>query len=166
VPIHGELRHLTLHARMAQELGIPEENTAVVENGTVLTFTPDSMEIGDRVPGGYVYVDGAGVGDIGPAVLRDREILGRDGFIIVNVKVDRDSRQVIGEPQFISRGFVYLKEARELLDDASDTVLTVIGEDGRSSTRSIQQGVEKRLEKFFYNETKRRPMVFAFVNEM
>lgn len=166
VPIHGELRHLTLHARMAQELGIPEENTAVVENGTVLTFTPDRMEIGGRVPGGYVYVDGAGVGDIGPAVLRDREILGRDGFIIVNVKVDRDSRQVIGEPEFISRGFVYLKEARELLDDASDTVVNVISEDGRSSTRSIQQGVEKRLEKFFYNETKRRPMVFAFVNEM
>jgi ribonuclease J len=166
VPIHGELRHLTLHARMAQELGIPEENIAVVENGTVLTFTPDCMEIGDRVPGGYVYIDGSGVGDIGPAVLRDREILGRDGFIIVNVRVDRDSRQVIGEPQFISRGFVYLKEARELLDDASDTVVSIISEDGRSSTRGIQQGVEKRLEKFFYNETKRRPMVFAFVNEM
>jgi len=113
-----------------------------------------------------VYVDGAGVGDIGPAVLRDREILGRDGFVITNVRLDREARQVIGEPEFISRGFVYLKEADELMDDASATVRAAISEDGYASTRDIQQEIEKRLERFFYNETKRRPMVFAFVNEV
>ena len=166
VPIHGELRHLTLHAKMAHQLGIPEENIAVVENGTVLTFTPDTLEVGERVPGGYVYVDGAGVGDIGPAVLRDREILGRDGFVITNVCVDRNSRQVVGEPEFISRGFVYLKEADELMGDASATILSAISNDGYASTRDIQQEIENRLERFFYNETKRRPMVFAFVNEV
>ncbi len=165
VPIHGELRHLYLHGKLAAELGIPEENVAVVENGTVLTFTPDTMVVGERVPGGYVYVDGSGVGDVGPAVLRDREILGRDGFVIVNLTVDRHTHDLIGEPEIISRGFVYLREATQLLEGAQDAIRMVTANNGASSCRQLQEQIERSLDRFFYNETKRRPMIFAIVNE-
>jgi ribonuclease J len=165
VPVHGELRHLHLHARMAQQQGIPAENIAVVENGTIITFTPDSMTIGERIPGGYVYVDGSGVGDIGPAVMRDREILGRDGFVIVNMSVDSKSHELVADPEFISRGFVYLKEAGDLLAGAQHTIENLMGKNGNSSTSKLQEGIEKSLERYFYNETKRRPMIFTVINE-
>ncbi|HEC21972.1 MAG TPA: ribonuclease J [Chloroflexi bacterium] len=166
IPVHGELRHLHLHSKIAMQLGIPPENIAVVENGTVLTLTADSLTVGERVPGGYVFVDGSGVGDIGPEVLRDREKLGRDGFVIVNLTLDSETRQLIGEPEIISRGFVYQRAAHELLQGARGTISRVISSNGRTSLRQVRHEVEKQLERFFYNETKRRPMVFAFVTEV
>jgi ribonuclease J len=166
VPIHGELRHLHLHGKIGVSLGIPRKNIAVVENGTMLTFTQDSMKVGERVPGGYVYVDGAVVGDIGPAVMRDREMLGRDGFILANITVDRETRQMIGEPEFISRGFVYLREARDLIAGASAAINGVIGNNGHGSLRNLRGDIERQLEAYFFNETKRRPMVFAVINEV
>ncbi|MGF1507302.1 MAG: ribonuclease J [Anaerolineae bacterium] len=166
VPVHGELRHLHMHAKLAMTLGIPEENIAVVENGTILEFTGESMSVGDRIPGGYVFVDGSGVGDVGPEVLRDREILGRHGFVIVSLTLDGRSNQLIGKPELISRGFVYLRESRELLNDARDAVAEVVYSNGHHSARSLRREVEKKLDRFFYKETKRRPMVFAFINEV
>jgi ribonuclease J len=166
VPVHGELRHLHMHAKLAMSLGVPRENIAVVENGTILTFTPDSLSVGERVPGGYVFVDGAGVGDVGPEVMRDREKLGQDGFVIVNLTLDRDSRQILGQPEIISRGFVYQREAQDLMESARDLISGALNDDGFSSTRHIRHEVERRLEKFFYSETKRRPMVYAFVIEV
>lgn len=166
VPIHGELRHLHLHGKIAMSLGIPRENVAVVENGTVLTFTPESMTIGERVPGGYVYVDGSVVGDIGPAVMRDRELLGRDGFLIANITLDRETRQIIGEPEFISRGFVYLREAQNLISGACEAIHSTLREDGNRSLRTLRADIEKRLEDYFYNETRRRPMIFAILHEV
>lgn len=166
VPVHGELRHLHQHRKMAVDLGIPPENIAVVENGTMLTFTADSMEVGERIPGGYVFVDGTGVGDIGPIVLRDRELLGRDGFVIANLTLDRDTRQIIGEPEFISRGFVYLREAQGLMDGAQDVIIDVLTSDGDTSQRTIRRKIEKQLGKYFYSELKRRPMIFTFINEV
>ena len=166
VPIHGELRHLHQHAKMAIELGIPKENIAIVENGYILEFSRDSLIVGERVPGGYVYVDGAIVGDVGPAVMREREALGRDGFVIANIVVDRDTRQLLGEPEMISRGFVFLRDSQELMRNAERAIVDVLSQDGRTSLRSIRQEIERRLERFFYAETKRRPMVFVFVNEL
>ncbi len=166
VPVHGELRHLHLHGKMAVELGIPPENVAIVENGTLLTFTADSMTVGERVPGGYVYVDGSGVGDIGPEVMRDREVLGRDGFVIVNLTIDRESHQLVAQPEIISRGFVYLREAGDLMSGAEKSIRAVLGADGNLTSRRLRDEVERSLDRFFYNETKRRPMVFAFINEI
>ena len=166
VPVHGELRHLHQHARLARDLGIPAENISIVENGTVLTFTAKSMEVGERVPGGYVYVDGSGVGDVGPAVMRDRETLGRDGFVIANLTLDRETRQIIGQPEIISRGFVYLRESSDLIEDARGAISDELSHNGHGSIRNLRSDVEERLGKFFYNETKRRPMVFAFVTEV
>ncbi len=166
VPVHGELRHLHQHAKIASELGIPRENIRVVENGTILELTPDSLTTGERVPGGYVYVDGSVVGDVGPAVLREREALGRDGFVIANLNVDRDSRQLVGQPEIISRGFVFLRDSQDLINKAQKAIADGLGQNGHTSVRSIRQDVERRLEKYFYTETKRRPMVFVFVNEL
>lgn len=166
VPIHGELRMLHQHAKMAVDLGIPRENIAVVENGTVLEFTADSMTIGERVPGGYVYVDGAIVGDVGPAVLREREILGRDGLVIVNVRIDRDTLQQVGEPEILSRGFVFMRDAQPLLDGAEERITETIASNGQTSSRGLEREIQSRLEKYFYAQTKRRPMVFVFVNEV
>ena len=94
VPVHGELRHLKQHGQMAQELGMSAENIAVVENGTIIEFEDELMRITNRVPGGYVFVDGSRVGDIGPAVVRERETLSRDGFVSVSVLIDKDYQQV------------------------------------------------------------------------
>lgn len=166
IPIHGELRHLKQHAALAEHIGIPRENIAVVENGTILCFDEQgAMTVGERVPGGYVYVDGAGVGDIGPAVMRDREILARDGIVIVNVRVNRDTREIIGEPEIVSRGFVFLPDAEELMDNARQTIKRTINQNP-AANGSTQEIVQEALSKMFYNETKRRPMVFAFINEV
>lgn len=163
IPVHGELRHLTEHSRLAQALGIPASHIAVVENGTVIELTPDTLTIGERVPGGYVFVDGAGVGDVGPIVMRDREILGRDGFVAVQVLIDRDTGELIERPEFISRGFVYLREAADLVESAEHVIEEIIATSNDGDlTRAIQDG----LSRLFYNETKRRPMAFAFVREV
>lgn len=166
MPVHGELRHLTMHKRIAMDTGIPEENIAVVENGTVITFDGESMEIGERVPGGYIYVDGSVVGDVGPVVMRDREMLGQSGFVIVILTVTRETRSIVGEPEFISRGFVYLREAHDLIEGALVAIREVVTLRNRESIRDIRSGIQRKLEKYFYNETKRRPMVFAFIYEI
>ncbi|MEA3459182.1 MAG: ribonuclease J [Chloroflexota bacterium] len=163
IPIHGELRHLKAHARTAQELGIPPSNIMVVENGYVLEFDQEGGKIGERVPGGYVFVDGAGVGDIGPAVLRDREILARDGFVVAIVKMDKRTGRVIGKPRIISRGFVFVRDSEELFGRAREEVLNVLrGRDNRDRSK-VERKMRNILREFFYDEIKRRPMVIPVV---
>lgn len=166
IPVHGELRHLHAHARMAMEMGQVRENIAVVENGYIIDITRDSLTVGERVPGGYVFVDGTGVGDVGPEVLRDREILGRHGFVIITVTLDRDTRQMIGQPEIISRGFVFVRDARELMNATQNAVKEVIDDNRHGSLRNLKQDIEKRLDRFFYSQTRRRPMIFASVTEV
>jgi ribonuclease J len=166
VPVHGELRQLTMHSKLAMQLGIPEENIAIVENGTMLTFTSDSMSVGERVPGGYVFVDGSVVGDIGPAVMREREMLGRDGFVIINISLDSQTRELLDAPDIVSRGFVYLPEAGDLVAEAQGHVRNVIASNWDSTARELRTTIEDTLERFFYSETKRRPMVFTFIHEV
>jgi len=159
VPIHGELRHLTQHAQIAREVGVPAENIAVVENGTVLEFEDGRMTVGDRIPGGYVYVDGSGVGDIGPSVMREREALAQDGFVIVNLRVNQDG-QVVGEPELISRGFVFVRDSEEMFRAAQAR----IAEAAARANGNLREKVQQSLADFFYAELKRRPMIFALVN--
>ncbi|MBK8027957.1 MAG: ribonuclease J [Chloroflexi bacterium] len=165
MPIHGELRHLRAHARLAMQSGIQPQNVFVVENGQVIEVDRHGARMtNERIPGGYVFVDGSGVGDIGRAVFRDREILARDGFMMVVATVDADGR-LIGDPEIISRGFIYLKDADELLEQTKSTVIEVL-----NSTRQIRNGrrrdrLQEALSRMLYNETKRRPMVFSLINE-
>jgi ribonuclease J len=162
VPIHGELRHLRQHAAIAREVGVEPDNIAVVENGTVLEFENGHMSVGERVPGGYVFVDGTGVGDIGPAVMREREALARDGFVLVNLKRDRKTGQIVGRPEIISKGFVFVRDAEELMAAAREKIVAVAAK----ANGNLSQKVEDALADYFYNEMKRRPMVFAIVNEV
>jgi ribonuclease J len=159
VPVHGELRHLHGHAELAYGIGVPEENIAVVENGTVIEFTKETMEVGDRVPGGYIYVDGSGIGDVGPAVLRDREALARDGFVVVIASID-SNHKLTEDVRIISRGFVYLRSADALFEKTRKVVEEAL----RRSNGNKSQAVQDAVSKHFYNETKRRPMVFTHIN--
>jgi ribonuclease J len=165
VPIHGELRHLTQHARIAQEMGIPADNTMVVENGYILEFDRESGRIGERVPGGYVFVDGAGVGDIGPVVMRDRETLASAGFVVAVIKLDGKTGQPAGRPEIISRGFVYVRESAELIERAQDKILEVMEKSGRGRA-GIGDKVRDELSTLFYEETKRRPMILPVIMEV
>lgn len=160
VPVHGELRHLHQHAMLAQEVGLPPENIAVVENGQAIEFHGGKMELADRVPGGYVFVDGSGVGDIGPAVMREREALARDGFVFVTLNLGANQR-LLEDPGIVTRGFVYLKGAVELMEETRGEIERVL----EKSNGNLQQDLEARLRNFFYNETKRRPMIFVVVNQ-
>jgi ribonuclease J len=162
VPIHGELRHLHQHAAMARELGIPADNIAVVENGTIIEFHETGMSIGERVPGGYVFVDGAMVGDIGPAVLRDRESLARDGFVVAMVNRSPRTGQLLGRPRLVSRGFVYLPDADELMKAAEDVLISTLADEDDDWERLIQS----QLGQFLYRETKRRPVIIPVINEI
>lgn len=162
IPIHGELRHLKQHALIAQQVGIPEERIAIVENGQVVEIEDGKMHIGERIPGGYVFVDGAGVGEIGPDVMREREILSRDGFVLVNLTLDRRTCHLVEEPEIITRGFVYAPEAEELLDATRQMVVQSI--DCASNGR-LQSDLEQTLKSFIYTKTKRRPMVFITMSK-
>jgi ribonuclease J len=168
VPIHGELRHLRLHARLAQQMGIPPERTLVVENGYVLEFDDRGGRIGERIPGGYVFVDGAGVGDVGPAVMRDRETLGQGGVVIAVVKVDAWSRRLRERPEIHSRGFVYAPESEELLRGAREEVERALQRVSTSSStpKATESRVREALQHYFYRKIQRRPMIFPIIVEV
>ncbi|MEW6569337.1 MAG: ribonuclease J [Chloroflexota bacterium] len=157
IPIHGELRHLTRHAAIAREIGIPAERIAVVENGTPIEFENGRMAIGERVPGGYVFVDGGGVGDIGPAVMREREALARDGFVVVQLMLNPRTKQLERPPEILSKGFVFALDAEDLFERARQRAAELVS----SQDGDPREPVEKELSRFFYAETKRRPMVFV-----
>lgn len=164
VPIHGEYRHLVHHARMAEEVGVPRENIFIVESGQVLEFGPDWGRINGQVAQGHVLVDGLGVGDVGNVVLRDRHLLSRDGFVVVVVAVDADSGAVVEGPDIITRGFVYIREAGDLIEEATHHVLEALTHGGPRAT--VSSKIKDTLAKFFYDQTGRRPMILPVVMEV
>lgn len=163
MPVHGELRHLRAHAKLAIESGVAEDNVFVAENGTVIEVTGKGVRRGERIPGGYVFVDGSGVGDIGRAVIRDRETLARDGFFVVVVNVDRKNGQLIGDPEIISRGFAYQANDANLLRQIKAVVTDSLSAGRRNGRR--REVLEENLSKVLYTETRRRPMVMGVINE-
>jgi ribonuclease J len=159
IPIHGELHMLHQHARIAQQVGIPDDHIAIIENGQVVEFKDDEMFLGERVPGGYVFVDGAGVGDIGPSVVREREALARDGFVLVNLTMDAHTCDLIEEPEIITRGFIYARNGDDLL--AATRKLVVESVRSNHSNGNLQTDLEQTVKTFLFNKTRRRPMVFV-----
>ncbi|OGN98507.1 MAG: ribonuclease J [Chloroflexi bacterium RBG_13_50_21] len=156
LPIHGELRHLHQHAALARELGIPAENVATIENGHTIEFVNGIMNLGERVPGGYVFVDGAGVGDIGPSVVREREALARDGIVLINLAIDRNTSQLREEPEIITRGFIIIRDADVLIAGMSKLIRETV----RRGNGDLKEDLRNTLMSYIYNETKRRPMIF------
>jgi ribonuclease J len=158
IPIHGELRHLHQHARIAQEIGVPAENIAVIENGQVVEFQNGQMHLGERIKGGWVFVDGSGVGDVGPSVMREREALARDGFVLVSLTVDRHSHRLLDEPEIITRGFIYTRNGGEdLLAETRNLVMETVS----SGTSNLENDVQETVKSFLFNKTRRRPMIFV-----
>jgi ribonuclease J len=162
IPIHGELRQLKQHALLAQSLGIPAENIPVVENGQVIEFHDGVLRSGPRVPGSYVFVDGSGVGDIGPAVMREREALSMDGVVVVHLIVDRGTGRLRKEPEIVSRGFMMSSESQELFYQATRKIV----EASSGANGSLQQDVEKVVRNYLYNETRRSPVVFVTISKV
>jgi len=169
VPVHGEYRHLVQHAALAQSLGMPKDHTFIADNGMVLEFTPTSGAIAGRVTAGVVLVDGLGVGDVGNIVLRDRKVLAEDGVIVVVMALSRQNNQVIAGPDFVSRGFVYVRESDRLMEEARRRVKDALSKcEERKVTdwSAIKQGVRDALGKFLYDRTRRRPMILPIILEV
>lgn len=169
IPIHGEYRMLIKHAELARDLGIKPENIFVAENGQIVEFSKKGGRFAGRVTAGRVLVDGLGVGDVGNIVLRDRKQLAKDGILIVVLTLGRESGQVIAGPEIVSRGFVFVREAEQLLEEAKEQVKNALqkcGERGTTERTSIKAEVRDVLSRFLYEQTRRRPMILPIIMEV
>lgn len=161
IPIHGELRHLKQHAILGNLVGVPKENIAVLENGESIVFENGRMRKGDRVTSSYVFVDGSGVGDVDPEVMRERALLAQDGIVIVNIHLNRLNARLQEEPEIITRGFVLVREAEPLLAEAKRLIAAAVN----NSRGSLEHELREAVSNFLYSETRRRPMVFININK-
>ncbi len=164
IPIHGEYRQLVLHARWSREAGVPEGNIFIIENGQVMELGPDGMLPAEVVGCDQVYVDGLGVGDVGAVVLRDRRHLARDGFLVVIIGLEEESGEVILGPEILSRGFIHMVGAENLIEDAKEVIWDVLEE--QESAKNVAEHVHNRLADFCQRTTGRRPMILPLVVEL
>ncbi len=164
VPVHGELRHLHAHARLARQLGIADEDIFIIEDGAVLEFTAHRVKVKkEKVPAGNVYVHGKGVGDVGRRVISEREILGNNGFVLAIVPVHPKTGDITDKPELISRGFIFQPERGDLMDRAAAAVHNALKEGKVRQQQAIIDRTQGLLGRFFFEETKRKPMVLAIV---
>ena len=169
IPIHGEYRFLMQHAKLARAMGLPPENAIVAEDGDVIEFTADEpARIAGRVSSGNVFVDGLSVGDIGQVVLRDRQMLAQDGILMVVVTIDKQTGGVIAGPDIVSRGFVYMRDAEELMDNAKAQVLGALRHTGSvpEDWAFAKTKICDTLSQYLYEQTKRSPMIIPVVMEV
>ena len=168
VPIHGEYRHMSLHAGLARSLGIPDSNIFVLEDGDVLELTEKSGKVAEKVSAGPVYVNGLSVGDIGSVILRDRKLLAQDGIVIAIVAMDKRDGSLVGRPDIVSRGFVDEKESPELLEQSRDLLAQALSRGGPhvAEWAYVSGKVKDTLSRFFYEQTKRRPMILPVLIEV
>ena len=168
MPIHGEYRQLVLHAKLANSMGIPADHIIVAEDGDIVEVTPEAVKVVNHTPCGNVFVDGLGVGDVGQVVMRDRQVLAQDGILLAVLTVDKETGQPLAGPDIISRGFVYMRDAEELLESARERILeSFIGLNGHSSDWSfVKDKIKHTLSEFLYEKTHRRPMILPVVMEV
>lgn len=171
LPIHGQYSMLASHAQLAREMGLPEKHVVLAENGDVVHLNPARIFIEkEKILSNYIMVDGLGVGDVGEIVLRDRQMLAKDGMFVIVAIIDRQTGRVKGSPDIISRGFVYLRESRELLRDTRKRVVKIIneatGSGGAVNWSYIKDEIRNKIGQFLFSKTKRRPMVLPVVIEV
>jgi len=169
VPIHGEQRMLIKHSRLAKEMGVPQNHIFVCENGQVLEFSKRSGRMAGRVIAGRVLVDGLGVGDVGNIVLRDRKQLSQDGILIVVISISKEHGQIIAGPDIVSRGFVYVRESEQLMEEVREKVKTTLDkctDKGITEWSNIKSQVRDSLGKFLYEKTRRRPMILPIIMDI
>jgi ribonuclease J len=165
VPIHGEYRHLSLHAKLAEAIGIPKESIFVLEDGDILELDSQAAKVTGKVSSGNVYVDGLSVGNVGGVVLRDRKMLSKDGIVVVIIAVNRQTGKLLGRPDIVTRGFVDTREFRGMINESRDLLARTINHSGARAAEwsFINAKVRDTLDKFYYERTKRRPMILPFM---
>ncbi len=171
VPIHGQISMLVSHLELAQEIGMHENNTVFAETGQIINLTPEKIWLEKkRVPSNYVMVDGLGVGDVGEVVLRDRQTLAEDGMFVIIAVIDRKTGKIQGSPDIISRGFVYLRESKDLLRATRRRAIDIIdktaGSGGAVNWTYVKEEIRNKVGDFLYQQTRRRPMVLPVVIEV
>ena len=161
IPIHGELRQLKQHAKLAVEVGVPEDGVIVVENGQTVELSGGRIKLGERIPGGYIFVDGESIGEVDHDIMRERGKLARNGIFLIDISVDKLNGRLLHEPEIITRGFVSPEDAEELLPEVRKHIMDVVNNSGWESEKDIANAVKSYL----YEETKRRPMVLVTLSK-
>lgn len=169
IPVHGEYRHLIRHAEIAQMMGVPKDNIFLLSSGDVLTITEDKAEVTDEVTAQGILVDGLGVGDVGNIVLRDRQMLSENGLIIVVISLERGTNQVLAGPDIVSRGFVYVRESENLMEEAREVVRGALDRclaKYITDWSRIKTEIKDSLNDFIWKKTKRTPMILPIIMEI
>jgi len=167
VPVHGEYRHLVLHAHLAQMMGMPEENTKILVDGDVLELDGETAVVRERVQADWVYIDGLGVGDVDHVVLRDRQHLATDGMVVVILALDKQTGRIVGRPDVVTRGVISTQESEELLEGTRQAVTRSLeGADHIVEWSLVNSTVREAVAKYLYEETHRRPMVLPVAVEV
>jgi ribonuclease J len=169
LPVHGEFRHLKKHAEIAESLGTPKENIFILENGSVLELTKDEAKLAGTVPSGNILVDGLGIGDVGNIVLRDRKHLSEDGLIVVVVTMSKKEGKVVAGPDIISRGFVYVRESEDLMEEARNIVKGVLLDCQKKNITdwaTLKSNIRDTLRNHLYGKIKRNPMILPIIMEV
>lgn len=161
MPIHGELRQLKRHAQLAKEVGVEEENIIVVENGQVVELVGNKILLGERIPGGYVFVDGESIGDIDHDIMKERGQLARNGILLIDISLDKQTGKLLHDPEILTRGFVSPEEAETLLPEVRKRVMQTVNGGGMGSEKDIINAIKSYL----HQQTKRRPMVFVTLSK-
>jgi len=162
IPIHGELRMLKRHAGLAKQMGIPDDNIAVVENGQVIELSKGKLTLGERIPGNYVFVEGSSIGDVDRDIMREREKLARSGILLIDISVDKYSNRLINEPEVITRGFLSTEDFQRISPSIRQRVKEIVNTSGIDDDKVIAESIRT----FLFQETKRRPMVFVTLSRV
>ncbi len=169
IPVHGEYRHLLRHSELAQEMGIPKENVMIMSSGNIVELKEDSIKVVGEAQAQGIMVDGLGVGDVGNIVLRDRQHLSENGLMVVVLTLERGSNQILSGPDIVSRGFVYVREAENLMDECLEIVniaLDRLSDRGISDWGRIKSEIKDSLNDFLWKKTKRNPMILPIIMEV
>jgi len=169
IPIHGEYRHLVLHAHLAEQLGISKERILLAENGQVVEFDENGGGIKDRVTTGRLLVDGKGIGDVGRSILKERRLLSKDGLVVVNMALDEETGIVVYGPEIVSRGFVFETQSGHLLEDAKSAILRIVEDikpDVPDRIDKIQSKIRTALKNYFDFSMRRHPVILPFILEV
>ena len=168
IPIHGERRHLSHHARLATEVGIPADHVIIAEDGD-LVEVGERVRIAGRIPAGMTFVDGLGIGDVGEVVLRDRRKLSADGVVVVVVTIDAHQGEIVAGPDIVNRGFVFNETSGDILEEARNRVMLSLKESAEAEVTDpgvLQQNIRRVLRKYFWEATKRKPAVVPVILEV
>ena len=169
IPVHGDYRHLVAHSETAKSVGIPKENIFMLHNGLVLEMNRESAEYSETVPSGRILVDGLGIGDVGNVVLRDRQHLSQDGLIVVVLTLEGSTGEVVAGPDVITRGFIYVKDSENVMEDIKNEVRQEVREceyRGITDWTTIKNIVRDNLRDYIFEKTKRNPMIIPIIMEI